>query len=518
MNIPPELARSALDAAPDAMIIVDGGGVVLFTNQQVSVLFGYPHDQIIGKHIEMLLPERFRGHHMAHREQYLQDGRVRQMGLGLPLSACRQDGTEFPVEISLSRIGTDARPLVAAAIRDASERKHAEAELRVAREAADVARQLAVLARDTADRASQNKSRFLATASHDLRQPLQSLALLNGMLRRIVTDADAAQALQQQEQAIGAMSRLLNTLLDISKLESGAIKPVPADFEVADLFDQLKMEFAGLAKAKGLRLDVEPCRHCARSDPALVGQILRNLISNAIKYTREGRVCLRCLCNSALIRIEVQDTGVGIPVEQLPHICDEFYQVGVTANSSRDGYGLGLSIVQRLVNLLTLKLDVQSEVGNGSTFSLSLPASDGAATGGHAHLSGVPVLERQVGSARVLLVEDDAAVRRATRMLLEVEGYKVTAVASLAGALEHVRAGRGLDLLISDYHLEGGETGVQVLSALREALGIPLKAVITTGDTSSAIKEMPRDPFLRIASKPVEADELMAMLRALLAA
>jgi two-component system CheB/CheR fusion protein len=337
-------------------------------------------------------------------------------------------------------------------------------------------------------------------------------------LRRLVTDPDAAEALSQQEQAIGAMSRLLNALLDISKLESGAIKPEPTDFTVAAMFEALRTEFASIAANKGLQLEVDKCQECVHSDPSLVEQILRNLLSNAIKYTREGWVRLRCLDEAALVRIEVLDTGVGIPADQLPFICDEFYQIGAPTNSSRDGYGLGLSIVQRLVKLLTLKLDVRSEVGRGSTFSLILPASRGQAVTAHHESTESPVLGPQIGKARVLVVEDDAAVRGATRMLLRVEGYRVTAVASLAEALKHVREGNRVDLLVSDYHLGDGETGTQVIAALREALGISLRVVLTTGDTSSAIKQLPRDPYLRITSKPIDAEELLMLLRALLAA
>jgi two-component system CheB/CheR fusion protein len=239
------------------------------------------------------------------------------------------------------------------------------------------ARDLADEARGVADRANQGKSRFLATASHDLRQPLQTLALLNGTLRRSVTDQAAAEALLQQDRSIGSMSRLLNALLDMSKLESGAIKPEPTDFTVATLFQELRSEFESMATHKGLQLIVEDCEYQGHCDPSLVEQILRNLVSNAIKYTREGWVRLRCLYEAPLIRIEVLDTGIGIPPDQIPYIYDEFYQVGVASNSSRDGYGLGLTVVQRLVKLLTLKLDVRSELGQRSTFSLVLPAGRG---------------------------------------------------------------------------------------------------------------------------------------------
>jgi len=384
-----------------------------------------------------------------------------------------------------------------------TDRKRVEAEL--------------IVARETADRANQGKSRFLATASHDLRQPLQTLALLNGTLHRIVRDPDAAEALSQQEQAIGAMSRLLNALLDISKLESGAIKPEPTDFTVATLFEGLRGEFAALAANKGLQLQIEPCTDCVCSDPSLVEQILRNLVSNAIKYTRQGWVQLRCLHEAALVRVEVLDTGVGIHANQLAYIYDEFYQVGVATNTSRDGYGLGLSIVQRLVKLLNLRLDVRSEVGKGSAFSLLLPPGRGAPGFVQVATRESAMRQPQIGKVNVLLVEDDRAVRDATRMLLKAEGYGVLTAETLAEALHKVRQ-ETIDLLVTDYHLSDGETGTQVIAELREALGRPLKAVLMTGDTSSAVQELPRDSHLRVASKPIKAEELLTLLRALLAA
>ena len=625
------------------------------------------------------MPARFRGQHPSMRQAYMRNVRVRPMGAGLNLFGLRQDGTEFPVEISLSPIDADGRNLVAAAIRDVTDRKRVEAELSAQLEemrrlhemsaqlieAADLpkilegvldatialqqadygniqlyepatgvlrivaqrgfspaflehfaavdmnepsacgralragerviiedvevdpdylphraiaahegyravqstpirgrdgvaigmlsthfrqthrpadrelqltdiyirlvsalvaraqdeevvraARDAADGARDVANRANQAKSRFLATASHDLRQPLQTLALLNGTLRRISTTDMANEVLAQQELAIGGMSRLLNALLDISKLESGAIKPDPTDFAVSALFDELRREFADLASNKGLSLKLTPCDDSVHSDPSLVGQILRNLVANAIKYTRAGWVALRCLHDQpSCVRIEVLDTGIGIPAEQLRYIYDEFYQVGVPTNTTREGYGLGLSIVQRLVTLLEVKLEVESEVGKGSMFALTLPAGHEAARPTR-RIGTEPTPHTSKVEARVLLVEDDPAVRSATRMLLRSEGYQVTAVATLAEALEQARADPRIDLLVTDYHLSEGETGTQVISAMRAALARPLKAVLITGDTSSAVKELPRDPLLRFASKPIKADELLDMLGA----
>ena len=521
---PPELARSALDAAPDAMIIIDSSGVIRFANRQMSALFGYDHDEIIGCGIEQLLPERFRARHVDHRTRYVRGGRARPMGAGLDLFALHRDGREFPVEISLSPIEDGGNILVAAAIRDTTERNRVKAEIIAARESAERAREAAVharemadTARELADRANQGKSRFLATASHDLRQPLQTLALLNGSLRRMVTEPDALEALAQQEQAIGAMSRLLNALLDISKLESGAIRPEPTDFQVASLFDELRNEFAGIAARKGLELQIRPSTDCVHSDPSLVEQILRNLLSNAIKYTRRGRVLMQCLHDQEkLVRIEVLDTGIGIPKDQLPFIYDEFYQVGVPTNSTRDGYGLGLSIVQRLVKLLKLGFDVRSEVGEGSTFALVLPASAQRVVSEQAAVAVQPKLRQQAGKLHVLLVEDDLGVRDATRMLLKVEGYRVTAVSSLTEAQKVAREDQSIDLVLTDYHLGNAETGIQVISELRLALGRPIKAVLMTGDTSSAVRELPVDARVRIASKPIKAEELLALIRTLL--
>lgn len=487
------------------MIIIDDRGTIRFANRQVSALFGYSHDAIIGLPVEQLMPERFRRRHVDHRRDFAAALRPRAMGEGLTLFGRRLDGSEFPVEIGLSPIRTPPQLLIAAAIRDISDRKRAEAELRVAREASD--------------RANQAKSRFLAMASHDLRQPLQTLALLNGILRRLVKEPSALDALVQQDQAIGAMTRLLSALLDISKLESGAIQPQLTDFRIATLFEGLRHEFASIAASKSLELQLAPCAEYVHSDSALVEQILKNLLSNAIKYTAAGgSVSLRARRDANTVRVDVTDTGVGIASDQLAYIYDEFYQIGVPANSSREGYGLGLSIVQRLVRLLNLRLEVTSEVGKGSVFSLLLPrgssrqetAQPPAVAAGAARES--PLARRP----RVLLVEDDPGVRDATRMLLNVEGYQVRAVASGDEALRNAHEEGAPDLLITDYHLGAGELGTELIATLRDKLHAQVRAVLVTGDTSDVINHIPNDPRLRIASKPIDAEQLLSMLKDLL--
>jgi PAS domain S-box-containing protein len=436
-----------------------------------------------------------------------------EIGTNVERTLRRKDtGETWVASYSYAPIRDDAGKIVGAVVsaRDITERKQAE----------DAVRAAAALekARDSALLAKERSSRFLAAASHDLRQPLQTIELLNATLRRLVTDRDAAEVLAQQDQAIDSMSRLLNALLDVSKLESGVIKSEPCHFNLQAIFHELRMEFARLAADKGLRLEFEMCDGDLYSDPALVEQILRNLLSNAVKYTHEGWVRVRCLHESGFIRITVMDSGVGIAAEHLPHIYDAFYQVGVAANSTREGYGLGLSIVKRLVKLLFGTLEVSSQVGQGSTFSLLLPASNGHVAATQPAVTAAPAVgQRQSGAARILLVEDNASVRRAMSRLLALEGYSVTQVASLSEALQQVQEGVGVDLLICDYHLSGGETGTQVVAALRAILGDSLPALLTSGDTSSAIKQLPRDPHLRFTSKPIKAEELVGLLRALLA-
>jgi two-component system, sensor histidine kinase len=365
--ISPALARSVFHDAPDALVVIDGFGTVWFANRQVCALFGYAPEEIIGEGIEKLLPERFRARHVGHRGAFGNKVSARAMGAGLDLYGRRHDGSEFPLEVSLSPIDDVGRTLIAAAIRDVTERKRTENELLVARGAVEAMRELA-------DRANQGRRRFLDAAGRELRQPLQTLALRNEDLRRHVSGPAALEALSQQERAIGTMSRLLNALFDIGSLESGAVRPEPTDFELAALLRELRGEFTEIAADKGLRFEIGSCDDVVRSDPNLVRKMLRNLVSNAIHYTRAGRVRVHCLPEASGVRIEVLDTGVGISPEQLLYIFDEFHQVEVPADGAQDGYGLGLNIVKRLAHLLKLELQVRSEEGRGSAFSIVLPA------------------------------------------------------------------------------------------------------------------------------------------------
>ena len=346
--------------------------------------------------------------------------------------------------------------------------------------------------------------------------PCSRLGLLNGSLKRLVRDPDARDALEQQEMAIASMARLLNALLDISKLESGAIRADVADFDVTSLFEELRREFLPMATAKGLALGCSGRACSGRSDPALVGQILRNLLTNALKYTSTGEVAMRCVVSGERVLVEVADTGIGIAAEHLGAICDEFYQIGVPANARREGYGLGLRSSSAWWTCWDLTSPSAPRLGHGSVFGLSLPLALGATAAAPRSEATAPVPRGVPRKARILLVEDDPGVRDATRLLLRVEGHAVVAVATREEALDEAAAAGGFDLVVSDFHLGSDGSGLEVIQALREQCPTPFNAIIVTGDTSSAIRELPHDERLRLLSKPVHADELLALVRDLL--
>lgn len=295
---------------------------------------------------------------------------------------------------------------------------------------------------------------------------------------------------------------------DLSKRQPGTFKPESADFSVATLFANVCREFAAPAAAKGVELQVEATSDCAYSDAHLVEQVLRSLVANAIEHTSAGRVQLQCLREQSAIRIDVIDTGIGMRAEEIAAIFDGDAAVGAT-----EAVG-GLGGVPRLVQLLHLRLDVTSEPNRGSLFSLRLPRGRAASA---APAPAAAARHLYSDCPRVLLVEDDAGVRDATRMLLRVEGYRVSAVAGLAEAQRSVQEEGSPDLLLTDYHLANGETGVEVISALRNIVGPGLKAVLMSGDEAKVLREMTGDPRVRIAGKPINAAELLQVMRLLLA-
>ena len=235
-------------------------------------------------------------------------------------------------------------------------------------------------AKRQAELASAAKSRFLAAASHDLRQPLQTLALLQGLLAKLVEGERAQKLVTRLDETLSAMSGMLNTLLDINQIEAGIVQAEMANFPINDLLSRMRDEFTYHANASRLALRVVPCSLSVHSDPRLLEQMMRNLLSNALKYTKRGKVLLGCRRHEGMLSIEVWDTGIGIRDEELQEIFEEFHQVDNAARERSRGLGLGLSIVQRLGNLLGHRIRVRSQPGKGSVFAVDVMLPSGGTT------------------------------------------------------------------------------------------------------------------------------------------
>ena len=490
--------RTILESAPDAMIIIDDRGKIAVVNGQAESMFGYTRDEMLGQPIEMLLPERLREQHVQNRNAFNEDPRLRPMGAGLDLLARRKDDSEFPVEISLSPVRSAGRKFVSSVIRDVTRRKRMEDEI--------------IAARQEAERANKANSAFLAAASHDLRQPVQALSLLNGALRRTVKDEKALQMIDSQAHSLTAMTNLLNSLLDISRLDAGAVTPELEDFPIKRLIDRLSDEFARQAQHHGLEFVSQSCPAVVNSDPNLLAEVIQNFVSNAIRYTDKGSVSLGCTVTDGSCIISVTDTGIGIAHDQLNDIFREFHQCKAPG-ASKEGFGLGLAIVKRLSDLLELRLDVESDVGKGSTFSVALPAIDKATLAEDPESAAGEAADTS-GSGLVILIEDDVNVANAWGLLLEAEGYRVATAASAPEAkalMNHVDETPAL--LISDFHLLDGSTGVEAISAIRENYSALIPAFIVSGDTSKVVKDARLLDNCTLMCKPIDTNRLLAAAR-----
>ena len=368
-------------------------------------------------------------------------------------------------------------------------------------------------ARRAAEQSNRGKSRFLAVASHDLRQPLQSLSLIQDMLRQSVDDPKAQEQIRRFGLLLDAMTGMLNSLLDINQIESGVLEVSTASFTLANLFERLREEFTPLAAAQGLELRVIRSTAAVLSDARLLEAMLRNLLANAIKYTPPGgRILMGCRHPGAMMRIEVWDTGIGITADQLGPIFDEFYQIDHPAWTPGRGFGLGLTIVRELGALLGHSVAVRSRPDKGSVFAVTIPY---ALTDEH---KAQPVTKlSQSGpttGCTIALVEDDAGVREALETLLTEAGHTVISARDGPAALALASDGAILpDLVLTDYNLPGGMNGVVVLNNLRALLKQHLPGIVLTGDISKdALAQIELADCL-LLNKPVTAAKLHAAIR-----
>jgi two-component system, chemotaxis family, CheB/CheR fusion protein len=392
---------------------------------------------------------------------------------------------------------------------DITERRHTADALAVAKRQAD----LATLA----------KSRFLAAASHDLRQPLQTLALMRGILAKKIKDNKNEEALQlvvRLDETAAAMSGMLNSLLDINQIEAGTVRAEMVCFPINNLFDRLRDEFTYLAQAQRLALRVVPCGLLIHSDPRLLEQMIRNLLSNALKYTKRGKALLGCRRHEGMLSIEIWDTGVGIPDTELDAIFDEYHQLDNAARERSRGLGLGLAIVQRLGDLLGHQVRVRSQPGKGSVFAIEVTRSpSGTAPQSELrwHDEDDGIVEGVHHPGVILVIEDDPDVREYLEHFLNDEGHRTLTAPDGPAALDLVVRGTiRPDLILADYNLSGRMNGLQVAARLREKLHREIPVIVLTGDISTAtLRDIAAQDCVQL-NKPVKLKELTRVIQRLL--
>ena len=370
-------------------------------------------------------------------------------------------------------------------------------------------------ARDEAEKASVAKTRFLAAASHDLRQPLQALNLFVYALESKEVDAEKRDIIKLIRNSLDSLKELLNTLLDISKLEAGVVQPAFKDFSAGSMFARIKSELTAVAWANDLELRTIDCSTYIYSDPSLLETIVRNLVDNAIKYTERGRVLIGCRRRDGYLRIEVHDTGPGIAEDKQDLIFQDFYQINNEARQRTQGLGLGLSIVRRMSNLLGCQMGCASTPGKGSTFWIEVALS-GEQIGEEEELRPTSMPH---GDEHIVIIEDDEQVLLGLKSLLESAGYTTQTFHSahtntIRGAF--IGASRIPDLIIADYRLDAEMTGRDAIDMIPKTLATDIPAIIVTGDTApERLREAKKSGF-PILHKPVQPEELMARVHEIL--
>jgi PAS domain S-box-containing protein len=496
--------RVLLETAADAIVVVDQGGIIRYANAQAERMFGHARADLLGSPIELLVPARIRGAHGAMRASYVERPTVRPMGSGRDLFGVDRDGREIPVEISLSPLPTLDGLLVSAVIRDITDRKRRDEELRQAK--AD------------ADAANAAKSEFLSSMSHELRTPLNAILGFTQLLQR-----DRKAPLNDRQQGMlehvvrggEHLLRLIDEILDLSKIESGNVAMSPEPFALADVLREIETTLAPLAERAGVALRVEPPPPgfpALFADRTRVAQILLNYGSNAIKYGRPGgHARIAATLDGGSARLAVGDDGIGIPLEQQVRVFQPFHRAGQETGPI-EGTGIGLTITKRLAEMMGGTVGFTSTPGKGSEFWVWLPT----------HLEAVaplaapaPVVlgEHATGRRTVLYVEDNPANLAFMASLFEhLEGAVLLSAPTAELGLELALAHRP-DLIILDINLPG-MNGYEALQRLREATEtrrIPVFA-LSAAATERDVRNGLEAGFDRYLTKPVKVDELTAAL------
>lgn len=411
----------------------------------------------------------------------------------------------FLVLVMLLAFGRNLNKLLTRSLHNRFENVELITELKAQKQVAEQAQQLA-------EAATRARTQFFAAASHDLRQPLHAMGLFAAALSEKIRDPEVLNVVNSINASVHALETLFNELLDIYKIDAGAIKPEPRDFPLKPALDRLRDEFLAEASEKGLQLSLSASDCSIRSDPVLLERILRNLVSNAIHNTLAGEVAVSSREQDGKLLLEVRDTGVGVPAEHRDRIFDEFYQVRNPGRTSAMGLGLGLAIVKRLCDLLGHPIRVSTHVGRGSTFSVEVPLASTSVREPPA----APSVSRPPGDLAgklVVVIDDESTIIEGMKVLLC--GWGATVIGSTTGedviAAIHT-AGKLPDLIIADYRLGAGSDGIEIVERIRQELDPEIPAILITGTMAPELVESARNARLEFLLKPVIPDKLRSLI------
>jgi PAS domain S-box-containing protein len=474
--------RALIDAtADDIVALLDSSLRMVIVNERTARGFGRTVEQTVGKRLSEIVPSAVAEHREGMGRRVLSSGQAIRF-------EDQREGRWFDNNVC-PVIGQNGEPEgVAIFARDITQRKLIE--------------QALAQAKEEAERANAAKSRFLAAANHDLRQPLQAMSLLIGALSYAQIDDQARGIAADMRETLAVMEGLLNALLDISKLDAGIVIPQERDFLASVFLHQLRNQFKALATEQGVRIRLFSRNDTLHTDPELLERVLHNLVSNAIRHTKRGGILIGCRRRSGRLRIEVWDSGEGIAGDHLGHIFEEFYQLGNPARNVRQGLGLGLAIAKRIAALLGLRLGVRSTVGKGSVFFVDVPLA--AAPSMVADAESAPEPSPPVRGTTVLVVEDDDQVLLATARLLRLWGYRPVCASNAEEAMALVQEpGLRPSIALVDYQLPGGKNGIQLLDEMTLKLETDMPAVLLTADTApERLREAQASGYL-LLHKPV---------------
>ncbi len=515
-----EILQTALNHVRQGIAVLDADLQLICSNRQFGEILGLPlHFVQIGIPLQEILEfmgsispaslgdnnallERRLAAYTTEGEPYLE--RLPDRHMVIEVRSNRMPGGGLVITFS------DVTPSFEAA--EALERSNATLEKRVRDRTEELTRlnsELA-LAKSTAEDANISKTRFLAAASHDILQPLNAARLYVTSLVERQNGGEDSRLVENIDDSLEAIEEILGALLDISRLDAGAMTPSITSFKIGDLMRSLEIEFAPIARAKGLKLTFVPCSLPVESDRLLLRRLLQNLISNAIKYTPRGRVLVGCRRHGQSLQIGVYDTGVGIPILKRGEIFKEFHRLEQGARIAR-GLGLGLSIVERLARVLNHGIALDSNVSGGSFFSVTAPIAN-AINHTAAVTSATPLSRTPMSGALIVCIENDPAILDGMRTLLTAWGAKVIAVADPEAAIEAIEAAGGqVTGLLVDYHLDRGN-GVAAIRDIRRRFGEGIPAILITADRSPHVRAAAREEKIAVLNKPVKPASLRALL------